>query len=114
MAVKILTGIAIALFIITLIIYQCKKLYLTCDLSVFILRDKYSLNLYHCNKKIDYINLSVGRIHKWYALCNDNVYIVHRFKNRIDKYTYFDIPENDYCYLSKKVDMNCYRDYYKN
>lgn len=107
--VKLLTGIAIVLFIITLIINQCKKLYLTCDLSVFILKDKYSLNLYHYEKKIDYINLSIGRIHKWYALCNNNIYIVHRFKNRIDNYTYSNLPKKDYNFLSKKIDINHYK-----
>lgn len=105
MMVKLLTGIAIILFITALIVNQCEKLYLTSNLSVYILKDKYSLKLYH-GGKIDYINLSIGRIHKWYALCNNNIYIVHRFKNRIDEYTYFNLPTKEYNYLSKKIDIN--------
>lgn len=109
MAQKLLTYIAIVLFIIVLIVNQCKKMYLTCDLSVYISKYENSLSLYHSGKKLDYIVLSIGRIHKWYALCNDKVYIVHRFGNRINEYTYFDIPTNEFNYLSKRIDLNYFK-----
>lgn len=101
----VLLAVAAALFLCILILKDKKSVLLTANGKIILRRENGVLNLYQNKKKVCFAVLSFGSLFYWYVLGKQQVYVINRFKSRVNAYTYDNLPKTVRQKLTKVIDL---------